>query len=112
MQRLAGGMERFSNSALNRFDVEWTFDLVSFVPFRNGRQPEKSPFFLFKNMSDQVVFMQPLHNNDDAASALVIETAVQGVIKPLINRFALSLGKCLIRLEGVVDNDDVSAAAR
>ena len=49
------------------------------------------PGFLFEDVSHEIVFMQALHNNNDAALLLVIQPAVQSVIKPLVHSHPLGL---------------------
>src|SRR5207237_7644989 len=43
--------------------------------------------------------------------SLVVEPAVQSVIVPLIGGLPLPLGKRLLRLQRIVDQDDVGAAS-
>ena len=58
---------------------------MSFIFFSNGRKPHVLPVFLLKNVPDQIVLMQALHNDDDAPGLLVIQSAVQSVIEPLVD---------------------------
>jgi len=51
-------------------------DDVGLVFFGNGGKPPMLPVFLFQDVADQIVLVQTLHNNDDAAGLLVIERAV------------------------------------
>ena len=48
-------------------------------------------------MADEVVSVQPLHDDDDAAVALVVEPAIERVVKPFVGRFPLRLGERLLR---------------
>jgi hypothetical protein len=40
--------------------------------------------FLGQNVPDQVVFMQALHDQDDAVGSLVVESTVKRIVIPLI----------------------------
>ena len=62
-------------------------------------------------MADEVVFVQPLHDDDNRTRPLVIEPAVKGVGVPVIRGFALHVGDRLVRFQGIVDQDEVSAAS-
>ena len=55
--------------------------------------------------------MQPLHDDDDGAMPLVVEPAVEGVVEPLVGGLPLRLGERLLRLQRIVDQDDVGAAS-
>src|SRR6202030_740740 len=48
----------------------------------------------------EVVLVQPLHDDDDGAVALVIEPAVKGVVVPLVGGFALRVGERLLGFSG------------
>ena len=51
--------------------------------------------------------MQPVHDQDDGALLLVVETAVESVVEPLVGRPPMRLGQGLLGFQGVVDDDDV-----
>jgi hypothetical protein len=62
-------------------------------------------------MADEVVLVQPLHDDHDRAMALVVQSAVEGVVVPLVGGFALRLGERFFRLQRIIDQDDVGAAS-
>src|SRR6516225_3924449 len=62
-------------------------------------------------MADEIVLVQPLHDDDDGATALVIEPAVESVHEPLVAGLPLRLGERFLRLQRIVDQDDVGAAS-
>src|SRR5271163_2618338 len=62
-------------------------------------------------MADEVVLVQPLHDNDNSATALVVKPAVEGVDEPVVGGLPLRLGERLLRLQGVIDQDDVGTAS-
>ena len=55
--------------------------------------------------------MQPLHDDDDGAMALVVEPAVEGMVVPLVGGLPLRVRERLLRLQRIVDQDDVGAAS-
>jgi len=63
------------------------------VGFGDRRKAQDLPRLLCKNVADEVVLVQPLHDDDDRT----LLPAVEGVVKPLVGRFALRLRKRLLR---------------
>src|SRR5579864_1676242 len=55
--------------------------------------------------------MKTLHNNYDASGLLVIQSAVQRVVKPLIHPSALGFRECFIRLQGIINDNEVCTPA-
>src|SRR5580704_18282906 len=85
---------------------------VGFLFFGDGWQSYMFPLLLLQDMADQIVLVQALHKNDDAAGALVIEPSVKGVIVPVVGRLALGCRERLIGLQRVINNDDIGAPSR
>jgi len=79
------------------------FDPVHLVGFSDRRNAHDLPRLLGEHMADEVVLVQPLHDDDYPAGAFVIEPAVQRVGKPFIGGFALYVGKSLVRPQRVID---------
>ena len=61
-------------------------------------------------MADEIVLVQPLHDDDDRAATLVVEALIERVVEPLVGGFAPRVGKRVFRLQRIVDQDDVGAA--
>src|SRR5438270_8517336 len=61
--------------------------------------------------ADEIVLVQPLHDDHDGAVPLVIEPAVEGVVVPLVGGLPLRLGERLLRLQRIIDQNDVGAAS-
>ena len=80
---------------------------MGFILFGNSREPYVVPLLLFQDGADEIILMQTLHNNNDDSIPLVILPAVEGVVEPFIDRFALGFRQCLVGLQRVVDNDEV-----
>ena len=64
----------------------------------------------FENKARQVIDVQALHDDDDLTNDFVVETAQQGAGKPLVDSSSLRLGAGVLRLDRVVDDDEVPAA--
>jgi hypothetical protein len=62
-------------------------------------------------MPYEIVLVQALHDYDDGAVLLAVQTTVESVIEPLIGRAAAGLGQRFIGLERIIDYDEVRAAA-
>ena len=77
----------------------------------DGRETEDLPRLLAKDVADEVIFMQPLHDDDDGAMPLVILPAVESVVEPFVAGAPLRVGQRLVRLEGIVDQDDIGVAS-
>ena len=81
------------------------------VGLGDRRKAQDLPTFLRKDVTDEVVFVQPLHDDHDGAMALVVEPAVEGVVVPLVGGFPLRVGERFLRLQRIIDQDDVGAAS-
>jgi len=62
-------------------------------------------------VADGIVFVQPLHDDDDGAVTLVVDPAVEGVVVPLVGPLALRVRQGLLWLQWIIDQDDVGAAS-
>ena len=68
------------------------------------------PLLLRENTADQVVLVQPLHDDDDGAVPLVVEPAVESMDEPLVAGLPLCVRERLVRLQRIVNQDYVGAA--
>ena len=110
-ERFAVGMQGFALTAPEALRSPDRLDPVHLVGFGDRRKAQNLPTFLRKDVTDEVVFVQPLHDDHDGAMALVVEPAVKGVVVPLVGGFALRIGERLLRLQRIIDQDDVGAAS-
>src|SRR5690349_3486979 len=62
-------------------------------------------------MAGEVILVEALHDENDAAALLVVETAIERVVVPLIDRAPLALRGGFIGLHGIIDDDDIGAPA-
>src|SRR5215510_3165092 len=67
--------------------------------------------FRLEYVADQVVLVQPLHDQNDAAGELVIEPAYKRVVVPVVAGVTARIRECLIWLERIVDDDEVGTAS-
>ena len=77
----------------------------------NCREAQDLPLLLAEDVTDEVVFVEPLHDDDDGAMPLVVEPAIESVVVPFIGGLPLRFGERLFRLQRIVDHDDVGAAS-
>src|SRR6516164_4901808 len=95
-ERLALRVQGF---ALPTPKASWSphrLDTVDLVGFGDRRKAQDLPRLLREDMADEVVLVQPLHDDDNGAVALVVEPAIEGVVKP-VGRFSLRLRERLLR---------------
>ncbi|TIV12465.1 MAG: hypothetical protein E5V94_00515 [Mesorhizobium sp.] len=59
----------------------------------------------------QIVDMETLHDMDNGAGGRVVEARHQSRSDPFSALVARRFGMCILRLQGIVDDDDVAAAA-
>ena len=62
-------------------------------------------------MADQVVFVQPLHDDHDGAFGLVVEARQERGIEPFVDGIAPRVRPRFLGLQGIVDDDEIGAAA-
>ena len=55
------------------------------------REAHDLPRLLRQHVADEIVFVQPVHDEDDRARELVVQPAVEGVVEPVVRRLALGL---------------------
>src|SRR5438067_4612344 len=77
----------------------------------NGWQVQMRPASLIEKMGDEVVDVQSLHHDDDCVLDLIVEPGEQSVAIPLHLIIACQIGIGVLRLERIVQDDEISAAA-
>ena len=87
-ERLAVGMQGLALTAREGLRSPDRLDLVHLVGFGDRREAHDLPGLLPEHVADEIVFVQPLHDDDDGAMPLVVEPAVEGVVEPLVGGFA------------------------
>src|SRR5436305_12861570 len=86
-----------------------SLNYVRLILLRDGRKANHIPRFQAKHMADKIVFMQSLHDEDNASLSLIVEPTVQGVIEPVVDGLALGVRKSLLGFQRVIDNDEIGA---
>src|SRR4029077_11654847 len=79
--------------------------------FGNRRQIEVGPAFLLKKMTNKVVQVQALHHHNDGVVNLIVQGTEQRVGVPRRGAFAGCLRMGILRLERIVYDNEVAAAA-
>jgi len=83
---------------------------VPLLGFGDRWKAHDLPRLLAEHVADQIILVQALHGDDDGAVALVVLLAVEGVVEPLVGGLPLGVGERLLRLQWIVNQDDVGAA--
>ena len=82
-----------------------------FVDLGDGGKVKDLPFVgLVGDEAGEIVHVDALHDNDDRASPLVVKAGQQRILEPFVGRVALGLGIGVVRLQRIVNDDDVAAA--
>src|SRR3984893_7624573 len=110
-ERLAAEVQSLTLPAPKALRSPDGLDLVHLVSFGNRRKAENLPGLLREDVADGIVFLQPLHDHDDGTTALVVLPAVKSVIVPVVGGLSLRVGERLLRLQRIVDQDDVGTAS-
>ncbi len=64
-------------------------DRYSLFGLGDRREIEMDPGFLLQHVSDKVVDVKALHDEDDHVLVLAVEPGVKGIVEPLLHRLAL-----------------------
>ena len=64
------------------------------------------------NVSNKIVCMQALRDDDNCPLFLAVEATAQGVVKPLIHGPAAGFRQGVVRLQWVIDYNNVGSPAR
>ncbi len=84
-----------------------------FVLLGDGRQVQVGPLLaLVEHVAHEVFDVKTLHDEHDHVFRLAVEARGEGRVVPLGHRGSLHLGHALGGLHGVVDQDQIAAAAR
>ena len=97
-ERLAVRVQRL---ALTAPEAAWSpdrLDLVRLIGFGDRRKAQHFPGLLREDVADEVILVQALHDNDNRATALVVEPAVERVVVPVVAGVPLRRGERVFRL--------------
>ena len=105
-----GRVEHIPDPAGEASRPERSLNAMLLVRFGDGRKADHLPGLLLEHVADQIVLVQPLHDQHDRAMALVVQPAVERMLVPGVGGSTLRVRQGLIRLERVVDHDQVGAS--
>jgi hypothetical protein len=109
-RRHAFGMQGFSFLSANGPFAVRRRELVGFVLLCQRSERQNVPFLALLNMRHEIVSMEPLHHDNDGTPIQAVESAAQSVVVPSIHSFTARVRSRFIRLERIVNNDDVGSA--
>src|SRR5262245_26729825 len=79
--------------------------------FSDGSKTQVRPFFLILEITDKVIHVQPLHDNNDRILRLIVEARKQRIAKPLRHIFACKFRMSVLRFERIIQNNEIAPAA-
>jgi hypothetical protein len=97
--RLALGVQGLARLAAEGLPSEHGLDSVPFVLLGDRRQAHNLPLLLRQYMARQVVLVQPVHDQDDRTRKLVVQSAAERVVVPLVGRLPLGLRQRFLGLQ-------------
>ncbi len=109
-ERLARRVQRLALTARKYCGPQIVSIACTLVGFGDRGKIHNLPWLLSEHVADQVVLVQPLHDDDNRAAAFVVEPAVEGVEIPLVGGVAPRIGERLFRFGGVVDQNEIGTA--
>ena len=80
---------------------------VGLVVLDDRRKAHDLPILLRQHVAREIVFVQPVHDQDDRSRPDVVQSTVEGVVEPVVGRLPLGLRQGLLGFQGIVDDDDV-----
>jgi hypothetical protein len=97
-ERFATGMQGLPLTASEATRSPDRVDPMHLVRLGDRRKAQNLPWLLGQDVADEVVLVQPLHDDDDGAISLVVEPAIKRVIEPFVGRLPLRVGERLFGL--------------
>src|SRR5271169_1557468 len=82
-------------------------DRPGLVLLGDRREVHDLPILLGQHVADQIILVQPVHDQDNRTLLLIVQPTVEGMVDPLVCRLPPGLRQGLIGLQRVVDDDDV-----
>src|SRR5215469_17956457 len=84
--RFALGMQRLAPPPGKMPRPPKSLDRPSLVLLGDRRESHDLPRLLRQYVADQIVLVQPMHDQDDGAVSLVVQPAVEGMVEPVVGR--------------------------
>jgi hypothetical protein len=95
-KRFAGGMQGLALMAGEAPRPPDRLDRVNLVVLGDRREAHDLPRLLPQDVTDEVILVQALHDDDNGALLLVVLPAVEGVVKPVVGGLPLGGGERLL----------------
>jgi hypothetical protein len=89
-------MQDIASLPVMRARAERAFDDIGLIFFGDRRERNNLPGFLFGHMADEIIFVQALHDEDDAARPFVVEAAQENRIVPIVAGRTSRIGERLV----------------
>ena len=77
------------------------------IILRNCRERQQFKAGGLLDVTDHVVLVQALLDDDDAIIGFFVESGEQGMARPFVGFAAFGVGQRLVRLHRVIRNDDI-----
>jgi len=71
------------------------------------RKADDLPVLLRQHVADQIVLVQPVHDQHDRSLLLVIQAAVERMVKPFVGALPVRFRQGLLGFQWIIDDDDV-----
>jgi hypothetical protein len=79
------------------------------LDFGNSGQVQVLPTLLLEQVSDEIIDVEALHNDDDRVGDFIIQAGQKRIAVPPFDLLSRGLGVGVLRFHGIVDDDEVSA---
>ena len=76
----------------------WCPQVIGLILFRDGRKGQHIPQLVFLNVSNKIVGMEALHDDDDRSRLLAVQATAHSIIMPLIHRPTTRFREGFVRL--------------
>jgi hypothetical protein len=100
-QTLARRVQRLADPPRKHERPQQRLDPMRLVGLGDRRKSHHLPVLLHQHMAGEVVFVQPVHDQHDGTSRLVVEPAVEGVVVPFVGGPPARVGERLLGLQRV-----------
>jgi hypothetical protein len=84
---------------------------MPFVGLGDRGKREDVPAFSSQDVADEIVFVQPLHDDDDYALGFVVQAGIERSVEPFVGGDAAALRHRVAGFQGIVDDDEIGAAS-
>jgi len=104
-ERLARRVQGLAAPALKATPPQRAVDEDRLVLLGDRRQTDDLPVLLRQHVANQIVLVQPVHDQHDRTLLLVVQPAVEHVVEPFVGALPVRFRQGLFGLQRVVDDD-------